>query len=65
MFRSASWVGEGDIRVGRLGGRGRSLLILLLVVWICESVGVILTSVELCVIVNHEHDFPLEDVALD
>jgi hypothetical protein len=62
--RSASWAAAVDTRLGRSGALERSHL------WFRQSamsaglLQSLCTSVELCVVVNHEHHLPLEDIAV-
>jgi hypothetical protein len=64
VSRSASLVAEGGIRAGMSAVLGRNLLVSILALFSAPSTAS-RTSVELCVIIDHEHYLPLKDVAVD
>jgi hypothetical protein len=63
VSRSASLVVGEDIRLGRSGVRGR--IPLCPVSHLDPAKGIVRhASIEFCVVIDHEHDFPLKDIVV-
>jgi hypothetical protein len=65
VSRSASWAAAVGTRWGRSGALERSRLRVGQSAVPTGLVALTCTSIELCIVVNHEHHLPLKDIAVD